>query len=214
MNWRPIRGWTKPLHERGMKAGSMPERLLIGPGSPPSIDPVYPELSPPPEPCPNQRMVLGFDGAEVLFHLDRVDQRIAPPPSHDDYNSGQSSPVMSSSDHPTELLGDVDHTVLDAGITGARQLLPCRWRGGIVNGRIPDSLVRCDGFGALENGTCQGGGRGGHSELSQQVGQDGQGGPVRHHLTGRLSAEGCPSHEERTPGPMSRLRPDTFARPK
>ena len=51
MNWRPIRGWTKPLHERGMKAGSMPERLLIGPGSPPSIDPVYPELSPPPEPC-------------------------------------------------------------------------------------------------------------------------------------------------------------------
>src|SRR5208283_2139993 len=52
MNWRPIRGWTKPLHERGMKADSMPERLLIGPGSPPSIDPVYPELSPPPEPCP------------------------------------------------------------------------------------------------------------------------------------------------------------------
>jgi len=52
MNWRPIRGWTKPLHERGMKAGSMPERLLIGPGSPPSIDPVHPELSPPPEPCP------------------------------------------------------------------------------------------------------------------------------------------------------------------
>ncbi len=47
MNWRPIRGWTKPLHERGMKADSMPERLLIGPGSPPSIDPVYPELSPP-----------------------------------------------------------------------------------------------------------------------------------------------------------------------
>jgi hypothetical protein len=34
-----------------MKAGSMPERLLIGPGSPPSIDAVYPELSPPPEPC-------------------------------------------------------------------------------------------------------------------------------------------------------------------
>ena len=31
----------------------MPERLLIGPGSPPSIDPVYPELSPPPEPCLN-----------------------------------------------------------------------------------------------------------------------------------------------------------------
>ena len=30
----------------------MPERLLIGPGSPPSIDPVHPELSPPPEPCP------------------------------------------------------------------------------------------------------------------------------------------------------------------
>ena len=51
MNWRPIRGWTKPLHERGMKAGSMPERLLIGPGSPPSIDPVHPELSPPSEPC-------------------------------------------------------------------------------------------------------------------------------------------------------------------
>ena len=31
----------------------MPERLLIGPGSPPSLDPVYPELSPPLEPCPN-----------------------------------------------------------------------------------------------------------------------------------------------------------------
>ena len=30
----------------------MPERLLIGPGSPPSLDPVYPELSPPLEPCP------------------------------------------------------------------------------------------------------------------------------------------------------------------
>ena len=29
----------------------MPERLLIGPGSPPSLDPVYPELSPPLEPC-------------------------------------------------------------------------------------------------------------------------------------------------------------------
>src|SRR5208337_4800486 len=52
MNWRPIRGWTKLLHERGMKADSMPERLLIGPGSPPSLDPVYPELSPPLEPCP------------------------------------------------------------------------------------------------------------------------------------------------------------------
>jgi hypothetical protein len=31
----------------------------------------------------------------------------------------------------------------------------CRWRAEIVNGRIPDSLVRCGGFGALENGTCQ-----------------------------------------------------------
>src|SRR5271166_6651225 len=51
MNWRPIRGWTRLLHERGMKADSMPERLLIGPGSPPSLDPVYPELSPPLEPC-------------------------------------------------------------------------------------------------------------------------------------------------------------------
>ncbi len=50
-NWRPIRGWTKPLHERGMKADSMPERLLNGPGSPPSIDSVYPEMSPTPEPC-------------------------------------------------------------------------------------------------------------------------------------------------------------------
>ena len=47
MDWHPIRGWIKPLHERGMKADSMPERLLIGPGSPPSIDPVYPELPPP-----------------------------------------------------------------------------------------------------------------------------------------------------------------------
>ena len=49
----PIRGWTRLLHERGMKADSMPERLLIGPGSPPSLDPVYPELSPPLEPCQN-----------------------------------------------------------------------------------------------------------------------------------------------------------------
>ena len=32
----------------------MPERLLIGPGSPPSLDPVYPELSPPLEPCRNK----------------------------------------------------------------------------------------------------------------------------------------------------------------
>ena len=31
----------------------MQERLLIGPGSPPSPDPVHPELSPPPEPCPS-----------------------------------------------------------------------------------------------------------------------------------------------------------------
>src|SRR5208283_1682695 len=60
MNWRPIRGWTKPLHERGMKADSMPERLLIGPGSPPSIDPVYPELSAPPEPCPNSDAEFGL----------------------------------------------------------------------------------------------------------------------------------------------------------
>ena len=52
MNWRPIRGWTRLLHEREMKADSMPERLLIGPGSSPSLDPVYPELSPPLEPCP------------------------------------------------------------------------------------------------------------------------------------------------------------------
>src|SRR5271165_4313916 len=57
MNWRPIRGWTRLLHERGMKADSMPERLLIGPGSPPSLDPVYPELSPPLEPCPFSGMV-------------------------------------------------------------------------------------------------------------------------------------------------------------
>src|SRR5271157_4516728 len=53
MNWRPIRGWTRLLHEREMKADSMPERLLIGPGSPPSLDPVYPELSPPLEPFRN-----------------------------------------------------------------------------------------------------------------------------------------------------------------
>src|SRR5271166_6396851 len=51
MNWRPIRGWTRLLHEREMKADSMPDRLLIGPGSPPSLDSVYPELSPPLEPC-------------------------------------------------------------------------------------------------------------------------------------------------------------------
>ena len=47
----PHTGLDKAPPERGMKADSMPERLLIGPGSPPSIDPVYPELSPPPEPC-------------------------------------------------------------------------------------------------------------------------------------------------------------------
>src|SRR5208283_5658854 len=46
----PHTGLTRLLHEREMKADSMPERLLIGPGSPPSLDPVYPELSPPLEP--------------------------------------------------------------------------------------------------------------------------------------------------------------------
>ena len=58
-NWRPIRGWTKPVHEREMKADSMPERLLNGPGSPPSIDPVYPELSPPSEPRPSWLALIG-----------------------------------------------------------------------------------------------------------------------------------------------------------
>src|SRR5208283_3819853 len=92
MNWRPIRGWTKPLHERGMKADSMPERLLIGPGSPPSIDPVYPELSPPPEPCPRlgtfsagantagqfqQWTPRQFRGRKPLINRDLL-QRIAP----------------------------------------------------------------------------------------------------------------------------------------
>ena len=33
----------------------------------------------------------------------------------------------------------------------------CRWRGEIVNGGIPDSLVMWDGFGALESGICPGG---------------------------------------------------------
>src|SRR5271166_5426709 len=51
-------------------------------------------------------------------------------------------------------------------------------------------------------------GRGGHIELSQQVGQDGQGGPVRHHLPCHLSAEGCPAHEERTPGPRTGVGSD------
>jgi|SRR5271157_4037621 len=50
-DWRPIRGWIKPLSERAMEADSMQERLLPGPGSPPSPDPVHPELSPPPQPC-------------------------------------------------------------------------------------------------------------------------------------------------------------------
>ena len=36
------RGWTRLLHEREMKADSMPERLLIGPGSPPSLRPRLP----------------------------------------------------------------------------------------------------------------------------------------------------------------------------
>ena len=62
MNWRPIRGWTRLLHEREMKADSMPERLLIGPGSPPSLDPVYPELSPPLEPCRKMAQKVGQNG--------------------------------------------------------------------------------------------------------------------------------------------------------
>src|SRR5271157_5323725 len=33
----------------------------------------------------------------------------------------------------------------------------CRWRGEIVNGGIPDSLVMWDGFGALGSGICPGG---------------------------------------------------------
>jgi hypothetical protein len=70
MNWRPIRGWTRLLHEREMKADSMPERLLIGPGSPPSLDPVYPELSPPLEPCPHisQHADLNFRCQEQLWN--------------------------------------------------------------------------------------------------------------------------------------------------
>ncbi len=73
MNWRPIRGWTRLLHERGMKADSMPERLLIGPGSPPSLDPVYPELSPPLEPClkPGQSSVVVLQ--DDVFRAGRLD---------------------------------------------------------------------------------------------------------------------------------------------
>ena len=68
MNWRPIRGWTRLLHEREMKADSMPERLLIGPGSPPSLDPVYPELSPPLEPCPTRgKREIDVNSDYILF---------------------------------------------------------------------------------------------------------------------------------------------------
>jgi hypothetical protein len=51
-----------------MKADSMPERLLIGPGSPPSLDPVYPELSPPLEPCPTRgKREIDVNSDYVLF---------------------------------------------------------------------------------------------------------------------------------------------------
>ena len=46
----------------------MPERLLIGPGSPPSIDPVYPELSPPPEPCQKH----GLTSRPLIRRADRA----------------------------------------------------------------------------------------------------------------------------------------------
>ena len=48
-----------------MEADSMQERLLIGPGSPPSPDPVHPELSPPPEPCLNLDFPRGWTGGST-----------------------------------------------------------------------------------------------------------------------------------------------------
>ena len=53
----------------------MPERLLIGPGSPPSLDPVYPELSPPLEPC-HTKSFAGIAGCRnsrnLYFFLPRA----------------------------------------------------------------------------------------------------------------------------------------------
>ena len=85
MNWRPIRGWTRLLHERGMKADSMPERLLIGPGSPPSLDPVYPELSPPLEPCP-------ISGRRQDYHSKKGDRRLESHPRIDRFRAIASIP--------------------------------------------------------------------------------------------------------------------------
>src|SRR5271165_6237207 len=50
----PHTGLEKAPPRTRHEGRSMPQRLLIGPGSPPSIDPVHPELSPPPEPCPKR----------------------------------------------------------------------------------------------------------------------------------------------------------------
>jgi len=47
---------------------------------------------------------------------------------------------------------------LDVSVPGVHvSFCACRWRGEIVNGGIPDSLVMWDGFGALESGICPGG---------------------------------------------------------
>ena len=55
---------------------------------------------------------------------------------------------MSSSDHPTELLEDVDHKVLDTGMTGARQrLVPGEGVTVTENDRPVARLISCPSSG-------------------------------------------------------------------
>ena len=44
--------------------------------------------------CPDQRMVLGFDGPQVIVNLVRVHEDKWLPLCHDDYNYGRDEPVV------------------------------------------------------------------------------------------------------------------------
>src|SRR5208337_3129265 len=120
--------WPEPDLPRGIERGRLHERLAIPRFNIGLVEELLLDR------LANQRMVLGLDGAKVLFHLDRVDQRIAPPPSHDDYNSGQSSPVMSSSDHPSAFRGQMTKTH-SRKMSVSRAVVTSRWRSGSSRSR-------------------------------------------------------------------------------
>src|SRR5271166_44735 len=111
---------------------------------------------------------------------DTVSRSITPIPprkklrSADDRLLNRACPVMIRTANPCQLYTQANNilapicVICTASLHGSQvevyelrrngvhvSFCACRWRGEIVNGRIPDSLVRCGGFGALENGTCQ-----------------------------------------------------------